>query len=131
MTSGEDETWDALEELYREGRIDVEPSGDPDDPEPSFSLTEHGLASVRDGLRENDEMVLFLIRVHLSETVERRQDESEIAERLIELAEWVRDDVGVNIFRVMKRNPEAAPVIDIEDLGESFIQWFDSEADDE
>lgn len=130
MTDDDDEMWEALEELHREGRIRVEPSGDPDDPEPAFSLTEHGLASARDQLRENDEMVLFLIQVHLTETVERKQDESEIAEALIDLAKWVRDDVGVNIFRVLKRNPEAAQAIDFDGLSEAFLQRFDAEGDD-
>lgn len=127
----DDETWAALEELHHDGRIEMEPSGDPDDPEPAFSLTEHGLAHARGQLRENDEMVLFLIQVHLTETVEREQDESEIAAALVELAEWVRDDVGVNIFRVMKRNPDAKHAIDFDGLGEAFIQRFDPEADDE
>lgn len=126
MTSGEDETWKALEELWREGRLEMEPPAEPGG-EARFSLSEHGLASARDQLRENDEMVLFLVHVHLNETVERKKDESEIAEALIDLAKWVRDDVGVNIFRVLKRNPEAAEAIDFGGLSEKFIKQFDAE----
>lgn len=129
MSDEDNETWDALEELHREGKIEMEPSGDPD-AEPGFSLTEHGLANARDQLRENDEMVLFMVQVHLTETVDRKKDEAEVAEALIDLAKWLRDDAGINVFRVLRRNPEAMEAIDFEGLGEGYISRFDPEEAD-
>lgn len=121
----EEETWDAIQDLYEEGKIDHVLTDETD--EPAFTLNEKGMKSARQSLRENDAMVLFLIQTHLSRTVERRKDESEIAEALVDLAKWVRDDVGVNIFRVMERNPEAAEAIDFSGLSETFIEQFDPE----
>jgi len=119
----DDEAWDAMEALYREGKVEVEPSGDPDG-DPSFSLSEHGEAAAEDLLREDDEAVLLFL-AEAVKNVDRPGDPSNIASELIDMAGWLRDEVGVNAFRVLKRNPEKAPGISVEDLPEKYLEQFD------
>lgn len=126
----EGESWKALEELWREGKIDHVPSiGDVD--EHNFTLTDEGTESARELLRENDDAVLMLLSIVVKEHVARPNDESELAEFLGMFAEKLREDVGVNAFRVIRRNPEKAPGIDVEGLPEAFVEQFDPVEDDE
>jgi len=124
----EDEVWDAMESLHREGKVEVEPSGDPDG-DPGFSLSEHGEAAAKDLLREKDDAVLMVLAEALK-NVDRPGDPSNVAEALVDIAKFIRDDVGVNAFRVIQRNPEKAPGISAEDLSEAFIEQFDPDEDD-
>lgn len=124
----EDETWDALEELWREGKIDHVPGiGDVDSPQ--FNLTDEGVKATRELFRENDDAVLMLLSIAVKDQVARPNDESELAEVLTTFAKKLRDDAGVNAFRVIRRNPEKAPGIDAEGLPEAFVEQFDPPED--
>lgn len=125
MTS-EEEMWDAIQELYDEGKIDHVLTDETD--EPAFALSEKGVESARASLQENDAMVLYMVQIHLNETVDRQKDESEVAEALIDLAKWMRDDAGVNVFRVLERSE--TEIIDFEGLPEGFLERFDADAGD-
>lgn len=130
MSDEEDEIWGGLEDLWREGKINHVPSEDPDE-EGGFTLTEHGNAAARDLLRENDDAVIMLLSVHIEEHVDKKGDPKRVAEALTEIAEWIRDDAGVNAFRVLKRNPEKAPGINVEGFSEAFLSQFDPDEEDD
>jgi hypothetical protein len=121
--SDDDDTWDALEELWEEEKIEHVPAvGDVDDPQ--FKLTDEGRDAAREVLRENDDAVLMLLSIAV-ENVDRPNDESAVAEALVEFAGVLRDDAGVNAFRVLRRHPEKAPGIDVENIADEFVRRFD------
>lgn len=125
----EDEIWDALEELWRDEKVEHVPTvGDVD--EHHFSLTDEGTEYARDLLRENDEGVLMLVQLVL-QGVDRPGDTEAVSEALVEFGVHLRDDVGVNVFRVLRRHSEEVQGIDVEDLPEAFIEDFDPEVDDD
>jgi hypothetical protein len=119
----DDETMDALGELFREEKVNMDVPADPDE-EANFSLTDEGTEAAREILRENDQAVLMVATMQL-ESMERSGDSEAVSRQLIDLGAWLRDDSGVNLFRVLRRNPEAMPTFQAEDLPEEFLEVFD------
>lgn len=119
----EDEVWDCLEELYRGGDIDHVP-GIGSDVEPAFTLSESGERRAENLLRENDEALLYLIGLAAKDALNSDQS---VAQALVSFGALIRDDVGVNVFRVMKRHSEKIDWLDIEGVPEEFVQAFDPE----
>jgi hypothetical protein len=124
----EDEAMDALEDLWREGKVEHVPGvGDVD--EHNFKLTDDGTAAAQELLREDDSAVLQIVAFHLS-SVDRPGDTSNVIRALIDLAEWLRDDLEVNLWRVLRRTSEEHN-IGVNDLPEEFVERFDSGGRDE
>lgn len=119
----DDETFEALEELYREGKIDHVP-GIGSDTEPGFTLTDAGDRAAEDLLREDDDALLFLVSLFLDD-VDRPGDTEAVSRMLVKAGRLIRDEIGRNIFRVMADNPDAVPGIDADDLPETFLEAFD------
>jgi hypothetical protein len=117
----EEEVWDALEELHQDSKIDHVP-GIGSDVDPAFTLTDKGIESARHHLKENDEAVLLFVHVVLSE-VDRPMDTTALAEALDDVGQHLRDDVGVNVFRVLRR--QDVDWFDAEGLPEEFVEVYD------
>lgn len=123
----EDEVWDSLEELYREGDVDPVP-GIGSDVDPRFTLSESGERRAEDLLRENDEALLYLVGLAAQDGF---NSDGSVAQSLVSFGTRIRDDVGVNVFRVMKRHSEKIDWLDIEGVPEEFVQAFDPEEGDD
>jgi len=121
MSDDQDPVWAALEELYHDGEADVVP-GIGSDTEPAFELTEEGEESAHTLFAKSDEAVMFLVK-----TVIRHADEplSEglVAQVIVELAPRLRDDAGVNLLRVLRRQDPAW--FDTDGLTESDVEAYD------
>lgn len=123
----EEETLEALEELHHDGAVEVVPGVGSDMDEPSFRLTETGDEMAEEVLQENDDAVLYLIGIHLSQ-VGKIKDSNVLAEALVEIGVLLRDDAGVNVFRVLERNPDAFPIeVDFEGMPDDFVGVFDAD----
>lgn len=115
----EEEAWDALEDLYREGKIDHVPtigSGG----EPAFTMTDEGMDHARGVMRENDAALAMLMQL----AVDNADDGEEVG-ALVGMAETIRDDAGVNVWRRLREHAESLPTIDFEELPERFYEEFD------
>lgn len=122
----EEETLEALEELHHDGDVEVVPGIGNDVDEPSFRLTDSGEDRATGVLQEKDEAVLYIVRMHLSR-VGKSKDPKAVTKALVGLGKHLRDDAGVNVFRVLERNQtEDWPLqIDFEGLPEEFVEVFD------
>lgn len=119
----EQDAWEGLEEAYRDGLIDHVP-GLGSDVDPAFELNEDGEREAERILRENDGAVFHVLSMALD-------DADDTTEGLVKIAGFLRDEAGVNAFRVMERHPEACPGIDIENVPEEYIEQFDPPEEDE
>lgn len=120
----EDDAWDALEELWEEGKVEHVPGiGDVD--EHRFTLTENGVEDAEQLLREDDDQVLWLFGFHLDRNVERKNNKDEMLDEIVSFAKTLRDTAGVNLFRVLARNPDVYEWIDADGLANDFIEAFD------
>lgn len=125
----EDEVWEGLEELWEDELIEHVPAlGDVDDHH--FTLTDDGTRYAEQLLRESDDAVLLLVATAV-DNVDRPGDSSAIASALVDIGKIIRDNAGVNIFRVMRRNPEQCPGLDVAELDEEFVAAFDPSEEDE
>lgn len=126
----EDEVMDALGELYREGKVDMVPTvGNVDPKKQQFSLNEDGREYARDLFRESDDAVLHILGIHVSRN--RPYDsQKEVAEAVIEFAEWFAEDTGVNPLRVINRHIDRVPFIS-EPLPAELVEYYDQEADND
>lgn len=124
----EDEVWDALEELHREGDIDHVP-GIGSDVDPAFTLSDSGVKRATEVLRESDEAVLYLVGLAAQDAL--KSDHS-VAEALVRFGGHLRDDADLNVFRVMRRHSERIDWLDVDGLPDEFVEAFDPEggADD-
>lgn len=89
-------------------------------------LTESGQEQVSELLRENDEEVLQSVRVGV-EDFDLQEDRAQFTTRLTQVAQYMRDDVGVNVFRVLDRNPKAAADLGLGDISQELIGQFEPE----
>jgi hypothetical protein len=100
--SEQNDLMEGLEEAYRDGLVDMEIPGDPQE-STKFALSEHGRAYSRDLLRENDEAVLLLLTIALDNS------ESPSPKELAQLSVHIAEDAGVNAYRVIQRNEDKVP----------------------
>lgn len=126
----EEETLEALEELHHDGDVEVVAGLGENLDEPSFRLTDSGEDRATSVLQEKDEAVLYIVQMHLSR-VGKIKDPDAVTKALVELGKVLRDDAGVNVFRVLERNQqEDWPLqIDFEGLPEDFVEVFDADAE--
>lgn len=123
-----DEAFEALGELYRDGRVDMVPQvGDVDPQDTQFTFTEDGEQHARELFRESDKAVLYIIGIHLQKS-KPFDSERELSEALIEFAEWFAEDTGVNPLRVINRHVDDVPFI-AERLPDPLVEYYDQEAD--
>lgn len=121
MSDDNDPIWDALEEMYRDGEVDVVP-GIGGDTEPAFTLTDKGLESATDLLSENDDAVLSLLVMVINQS-EGEITADHVAEVIAKLAPRLRDDAGVNLLRVLQR--QDPPWFDADGLTQSDLEAYD------
>lgn len=115
----EDEVWGSLETLYGEGKVD-HVAGIGSDVKPGFTLTDEGIESAREVLRENDGALGMMLQL----AVENAEPGEEPA-AIVSMAKQIRDDVGVNVFRRLRAHRDDIPAIDFEGLPEHFYDKFD------
>lgn len=121
----EGEALEALEELHHDGDVEVVPGVGSDMDEPGFRLTDSGVESAEEVLRENDDAVLMVVGMHLSR-VGKINNSDAVTEALVEIGTHLRDDAGVNIFRVIGRNPDTLPIsVDVDGIPDELIEEFD------
>lgn len=126
----EDEVFEALGELYREGKVDMEPAvGNVDARKRKFSLTEKGFAGVRETFEESDAAVLYLVGLVLEEQ-RPFESEEDLGSALLKFSNWFADETGINAIRIINRNVDDVPYIR-EPLPESVAEPFDREGDDD
>lgn len=119
-----DDVFESLGELYRDGYVDMKPAvGSVDPEERQFSLTDEGEEHVYEMMAENDDMVLMLVGLVL-ESAQPFDSERDLAESLIEFAEWFAPNSGVNPLRVINRNIDEVPFIK-EELPEELVGYYD------
>lgn len=124
----QDEIWDALEELHGDGLIDHVP-GIGSDVDPAFTLNEQGSEFARDMLQENEDALLYLTGIVLKQA-EPFDSEKELARELIEFAEWINEDAGINVLRVINENIGRVPFLTAE-LPEQLVEYYDEEETDD
>lgn len=124
---GEHDLHHTLLDLKEEGKLEFLDSRD-EHGDAEMSLTDEGRGAAADLLRNNDDAVLFALKIHFGKTFDDLESVSErdIWLAIADLADTLKDD-GVNLFRVLERNPEKTPGIDVSDIPESIIQLFDTE----
>lgn len=93
------------------------------------NLTESGQEQVTELLRESDEEVLRSLQAGV-EDFDLQADRAQFVTRLTAISQHMRDDVGVNVFRVLERNPEAAAELGLEDISQELIEQFEPENGD-
>jgi hypothetical protein len=101
ISDGQDSVWAALEELYHDREVDVVP-GIGSDTDPAFELTDKGEESALTLLAESDEAVMFLVKTAIRHADEPLSEEL-VARVIAQLAPRLRDDAGVNLLRVLRR----------------------------
>lgn len=94
----EDDAWEAMEELYRDEKIDRVQGN-------RFTLNDQGVEFAEQLLRENPEHVEFLCLLHLNK-------HGVDGDNMNEFLHWIRDEVGIN---------------PMESLIEADPDWFDTE----
>jgi len=101
MSDDQDPLWDALEEMYHDGEVDVAP-GIGSDTEPEFTLTDDGVKSAIDLLAEDDQAVMYFLQMVIT-AGDAGVTEERVASVIAKMAPLLRDDAGVNLLRVLNR----------------------------
>lgn len=118
----------AIEKLAYEGHIEEE--WDSEDEELKYSMTDSGLAYAEEMIREDDDAALFLFGLMWNGELDGEWPDSP-EKKFLKIAETFRDEIGLNIVRVLKRNGgayEGGPKIG-EDAPEEFLEKFDPDED--
>lgn len=115
----------ALEKLAADGHVEEE--YDDQTKSLKYGLTDGGKEHIEDRLRENDDMALFLFQIMWNDEVNDEPWADTPTKKLVRIACELRDNSGINILRVLKRNQdqyEGGPQID-EDTPEEILEEFD------
>lgn len=117
----------SLEELLSEGHIEEE--WDSESQDHRYSLTPGGKEYAEEQICEDDDMALFLFKLMWNDRVNDRPwaEDGDNQKKFLRIALTMRDDIGVNIVRVLKRNSdkyEGGPQI-AEDAPEHVLEEFD------
>lgn len=118
----------ALLDLKQEGKIEFHDDDRDEEGDPTMSLSDDGRGAAVGLLQNNDDAVLFMLKIHFGQEFDELDSVSEkdVWQAITELAKTLRSD-GVNLFRVLKRNPEKTPGIDVSNIPLSIIKQFDAD----